>query len=342
MPQQLIEVQIPQAELFEAVQAGEIDKEAGIIRNVTILGRIQRRHPLDLAVDANALPLRIYSDQALADGARLVNGAQFYLDHPPMGNVQERSVRDLGGEFVGPKVVGDFVRADLHLLDIKETRERVFAIAQAKMKKGPGMSHRALAEVTVDDQGVEQVESLLTVQGVDLVTEPGTTSGLWESMQAKSEQEDSTMTLAELKEKHPELITALAAENDSAEALRTALAELKTVKGSLEAKKREADNLKATAALEALNGYRTTKQTDAKLPEAVLTDGWKKQLSEATTKAAVDALIAERQDLVKRVGGKPAAPVIPASVEGTVNVTEGVEAVTPEKIAEYALLMQTG
>lgn len=163
-------------EIRENVPAGEFLREAAVdgllVQNVSLLGKVSKNG-------------RTYSEQAMQDAVRLYDGARFYLDHPTSSELRardgNRSVRDLAGRIRNPRQVGERVRGSIELLDREPTKSLVFALAE-QMPEQAGLSHRARGEVRVNDAGQQVVETLSEVFAVELVTEPATVEGLFESV----------------------------------------------------------------------------------------------------------------------------------------------------------------
>ena len=144
-----------------------VDREAGVIRNVKVLGLESRNG-------------RTYRPEALATAAALYDGAKVNVNHPkgaPQGprDYQDRigvlrniTLRESEGLF------GDFHFNPAHTLagqlawDAEHAPENV------------GLSHNVVARVSRDGQR-QIVESIERVQSVDLVADPATTRGLFEA-----------------------------------------------------------------------------------------------------------------------------------------------------------------
>lgn len=144
-----------------------IDREAGVIRDVMILGR----------ESANG---RIYSEDALEDAARLYEGRSVNLDHPSGDPRQVRSVSDQWGVLENVRVAKSGVRGDLSYL--KEHSQTPVLLERAeRFPKNFGLSHNAQGTVRPGGSGKpDQVESIEFVESVDVVSRPATTRGLFE------------------------------------------------------------------------------------------------------------------------------------------------------------------
>lgn len=147
----------------------QVDEEAGVIRNVKILGRQSRNR-------------REYSVRAMESAARLYEGMGVKLNHPPRDNPgKERLFEEGFGELRNTRF--DNSRGgcfgDLHYLKHHPLAGAVVEAAQ-RFPKQLGMSHNARGEVSRrgDRFIVEDVEEVLSV---DLVSRPATNEGLFES-----------------------------------------------------------------------------------------------------------------------------------------------------------------
>lgn len=167
-------------QIWEHIAAGvalaevTVDRRQNLIQGVTLLSRTSKNN-------------RTYSDKALDDAVRLYARAPFYLDHPTEGELRQRagsrSVLDLAGEIVNPRLVGDKVRGDIHVLEREPAKSLVFAIAE-QMPHRAGMSHRARGSVRPGARGEgDVVDGLAEVYAVELVTDPATTAGLFEALE---------------------------------------------------------------------------------------------------------------------------------------------------------------
>lgn len=268
-----------------------------LIQNVKLLGRVSRNN-------------RTYSEQAISDAARLYENVGVYFDHPTDRELRDRkgvrSVHDLAGKVRNPRVVGSEVRGDIQVLDFGESSPAKFLKALAEqMPDAVGFSHRASGMLVKGDNG-DVVESLDHVFAHELVTDPATTAGLFESIiNDVPEDEDDTMkfgdiTLEQLHKERPDLVEAVEkniSEASDVEALRKENKDLRTKLDEAQVAERERAHGEMVA----------TKLAEAKLPERAVTKTFRKLLDEAETAEAVDALIADRKAIVGKSGGPRSA-----------------------------------
>jgi hypothetical protein len=312
--------------LGDAFREARVDRDQRMITNVTLGGRVSKNG-------------RTYSEQALNDAVRLFAHAPFYLDHPTEAEMRERkgvrSVLDLAGEVVNPRRAGDQVRGDLHVLEREPTASLVFALAE-QMPHMAGNSLRARGTIRPGVNGASDVvEGLAEVFGVELVTDPATTAGLFESVNQGDDMDFKTLTAADIKKHRPELIEALLKETPSA-------AEAAALARENKALKEQIADRDATQAERDRAVLITQKLAEAKLPDVLVTEQFKTQLKEAANPAAVSALIAERKAIAGKVKFGRSTP---RSTE--VNLDErrpsveadGTRPIDEEKIDDYARML---
>jgi len=170
--------------LFEQtnLQSSRVDREAGVIRNVKILGRVSKNG-------------RIYSRPAMKDAAKLYEGIRVNIDHPPRHDPErERSFSDTIGQIRNVRIEDDSIRGDIHY---NRSHAMADALAESaeRFSNTLGLSHNAKGETRQAD-GQAVVEAVTRVLSVDIVGIPATSSGLFES--SILEEEDSQRDESEL------------------------------------------------------------------------------------------------------------------------------------------------
>jgi hypothetical protein len=156
-------------------EATQVDREAGVIRNVKVLGRSSRNG-------------RVYSEAALRQAARLYEGLGVNLNHPDRRESSiERPVQDGFGWLEGVRLGDDGVYGDLHYLR-SHPHSAVIVEAAERNPRRFGLSHNAEGRVARRD-GRTIVESIESVRSVDLVQNPATNRGLFESEERRSSRE---------------------------------------------------------------------------------------------------------------------------------------------------------
>lgn len=144
----------------------KIDKAAGIVRGVRVLGRESRNG-------------RTYSDKAMNDAARLYEGAPVNIDHDRKEPHRERGLLEGFGELRNTANKGEFVEGDLHYPK-SHPATPLFEEMAERFPNKIGLSHNADGK-SRRDKGKEIVESIDRVISVDVVRSPATNKGLWES-----------------------------------------------------------------------------------------------------------------------------------------------------------------
>jgi hypothetical protein len=149
---------------LERPAGARIDRAAGIIHGVKVLG----------VESANN---RTYTPQALRDVARLCEGAVVNVDHVDPG--ARRSLRDRIGRLKDAEVRPDGVYATLVLNKGHDMYGQIMEDAE-QSPRNLGLSIDARGASKLRD-GRSVVESVDKVLSVDLVANPATTRGLFES-----------------------------------------------------------------------------------------------------------------------------------------------------------------
>jgi len=240
-------------EIIESMMDGgltdvRIDKEAHKVHGVAIL---RSTSPNRTFRDAKG---RKYLPKALESVARLVNGAKVYIDHPTDNEMKERrgvrSMRDVLGFLENGRVDDKgTVRGDLEYLS---SHAEWFEPIVEQMADKVGNSIHAYGETHLDKSDMmEAVEDIRMLASVDLVTEPGSTSNLYEAQEEIEEEEEeieegdqmeyTNLNLKDLREQRPDLVKELAEqvkgeleEAKTIENLNTEVTQLKEDKKKLE------------------------------------------------------------------------------------------------------------
>lgn len=160
--------------LFEVTysDAPQVDSDAGVIRGVKILGRTSRNG-------------REYSDAALHQAARFYEGLGVNLNHRGQERTGgERTVEEGLGWLQNIEVRPEGVFGNLHYFRSHQHANLLVEAAQRNPKRF-GLSHHAEGRVERRD-GRLVVESIESVRSVDVVQNPATSSGLFESAEESS------------------------------------------------------------------------------------------------------------------------------------------------------------
>ena len=148
-----------------AIAPRRVDREAGLIEGVRILGPSSKNG-------------RHYSPRAMAEAARLYEGAPVNVDHPATER-KDRPLAEAFGWIRNVRQEPDGVYGDLHYLKSHPQAELVAEAAERNPNR-IGLSHHAEGTVRMDGQRVI-VETVERVHSVDLVQTPATNAGLFES-----------------------------------------------------------------------------------------------------------------------------------------------------------------
>jgi len=153
------------SELTEAI-GGKVDAEAGIVRGVRILGRVSKNG-------------RRSSDKAMESCCRLYADRKVHINHQ-RDSKGERQFETIFAEVKNPVIKGDYIEGDLQYLT-KHPVAPQFSEAAEKFPRSFGLSHHA--EGTTKREGKDTiVEDVTAVHSVDLVADPATNNGLFESV----------------------------------------------------------------------------------------------------------------------------------------------------------------
>ncbi len=217
--------------LQEYVHSGShklrVDREAGVVRGVKLLGLASRNG-------------RRYREAALAEAVALYEGAKVNINHPKGHPLSPRDYQDRLGMVRSVEFrAGEGLFGDLHFNPRHALSEQLIWDAE-HAPQNVGMSHNVLARTSQSgDETV--VEAITKVQSIDLVADPATTSGLFEHAadQAHEGRERrpfawDALALDELRRHRPDLVREIE-ESASAE---------------LESLRRELDTAAAREALE--------------------------------------------------------------------------------------------
>lgn len=144
-----------------------IDREAGIIRGVKILGY----------ESSNG---REYTKQAVEKGRPLYEGAKVYSNHQRDPKNPERRNEDRWGKLINTNIQEDGLYGDLQYL--KSHRDTESILESIERFQDTGLSHDAGGEYKTV-KGKQIVESITRVYSVDVVQNPATNRNLFESEQ---------------------------------------------------------------------------------------------------------------------------------------------------------------
>jgi len=187
-----------------------VDRRQGVIRGVKILGLESRNG-------------RTYLPEVLSKAAQLYEGAKVNVDHPKGSPLGVRDYRDRIGVIRSVVVrPGEGLFADFHFNPKHSLAEQLVWDAE-HAPENVGFSHNVQARTSRRGDRVV-VEAITKVQSVDLVADPATTRGLFESATDATEAVSpgsaepgecvrlAELTVGDLKRRRQDLVEALLAE----------------------------------------------------------------------------------------------------------------------------------
>jgi len=194
-------------------QAVRVDRQAGVVRGVKILGLRSRNR-------------RAYLAEALAQAAALYEDAKVNVNHPKGNPGGPRDYQDRIGVIRNVAFrPEEGLFADFHF-NPKHALAEQLAWDAEHAPENVGFSHNV--EARTARRGDEMiVEEILRVQSVDLVADPATTRGLFESAPAPEPTPAAipeSLTAQALKQLRPDLVAQL---------LQEQAAELERLRGEL-------------------------------------------------------------------------------------------------------------
>jgi hypothetical protein len=183
-----------------------VDREAGVIRGVKVLGLESRNG-------------RTYQPEARAQAAPLYENAKVNVNHPKGNPSGPRDYQDRIGVIrrvavrPGEGVFGDFYFNPKHAL----AEQLIWDAEHAP--ENVGFSHNVEAQLGRRGDRVT-VEAITRVQSVDLVADPATTRGLFENADQKTAESDAEtsetpakrLTREDLDRDYPELVESIRGE----------------------------------------------------------------------------------------------------------------------------------
>ncbi len=278
-----------------------VDRRAGVVRGVKILGLRSRNG-------------RVYLPEALRDAARLYENARVNVNHPKGDPQQPRDYQDRIGVIRNVAVREDEgLFADFHFNPKHALAEQLLWDAEHS-PENVGFSHNVQARcVRRGEQLV--VEAITRVLSVDLVADPATTAGLFESQAdaegdapAPSDEPDADraepevpaeLTVEQLRRARPDLVERICREQ---------IDENNRLRAELERRAEEAALLRRRRLIDRLlreHGLPELEAADA-LARAVLGRRFVEALTAADSDEQVRELVEERARLVRAFQGAPA------------------------------------
>lgn len=277
----------------------KVEADAGIVRGVKVLG----------LTSANG---RTYRESAISKAIGLYEGAKVNIDHPING-ADPRRYADRLGQVRNIRQERDGLYGDLHYNPKHPLAEQISWDA-VNAPENLGLSHNVMARTSKSGSQIV-VEEILKVNSVDLVADPATTRGLFESKERNME-----ITLEAVKGERA-IVEALRAEfiaEQKASGESKAQADkLAALESQLTEAKKTIDDYQIKEKLAARKEQAAKLIAEAKLPAEFVTDVFREQVENAADESAAKLLIEDRAKLV----GKASTVTKPQSKSQ--HVTEG-------------------
>jgi hypothetical protein len=269
-----------------------VDRTNGVIRGVKILGVVSRNG-------------RTYLANALTEAVGLYEQVKVNVNHPKGSPASARDYQDRIGVIrnvasrPGEGLFGDFHFNPKHAL----AEQLVWDAEHAP--ENVGFSHNVQARTSRRGDRVA-VEAITRVQSVDLVADPATTSGLFESAVEESQLDSNDagkaepaarledLSVEDLRRQRPDLVDSLLEERD---------AELTKLRGQLE-------RLELAEALQQKRESVRRLLAEFDLPDPDTAQGWEKSivggrfiesLMGAADESAMRSAVEERAGLVREI-----------------------------------------
>lgn len=272
----------------------QVDNEASVIRGVKILGAVSRNQ-------------RTYAEGVMQRAIPLYEGIKVNINHPKGSADQPRDYRDRFGILENVHFRDNGIYADLKFNPKHNIAEQFVWDAQ-NAPGNVGLSHNIEAR-TKRGENTLVIEEILSVISVDLVGDPATTVGLFES-QNSPEQENDTMTLEkltldELRSSRPDLCDKLREEvlssSDDAAKQKAVTEENQALKKELDGLKALQEAAKRTASIDKL-------LSEAGIKPVHISVVFRQQLESATSDKDLQALIEDRKKIIGLTEGSRSNP----------------------------------
>lgn len=151
-----------------SVSTGQrVDKSNGLIRGVKILSSESRNG-------------RTYTTDCLSRARALYEGVSVRINHQPGDSEADRDANDVLGRLVNVRATPKGLYGDLEYLKSHPMSRRLVEAAE-RMPAAYGLSHNVTDWKGHYEGGKYIVDEILEVESVDLVADPATTNGLFES-----------------------------------------------------------------------------------------------------------------------------------------------------------------
>jgi len=275
-----------------------IDEENGIIKHVAITAKESKNK-------------RTYSEKALENIALFADGMKAYFDHPTNADIKERnnvrSIKDMFGTYSNIITEKGKIYGDLKVLE--PYKPLIFGLA-SQMPEAVGNSIRVSGKLTKGRHGENDiVESVDTLFGIELVTEPATTQGFFESLPKGDNVEIKDITVDFIKENCPDIIEQIMTEKEGDDVHMEDVKKLKEENGILKAKLAKEEEEKKLAEMVAKKKEIIDKLIDeSKISSEFITEVFKSDLflieGRDKFEEEVKKRIADRKHILEKITSK--------------------------------------
>lgn len=263
-------IQILNESVFKELKKSDLNKKENKINNISLLGAFSKNN-------------RIYTQEALESAVQIFEGSPAFYIH----SQKDRNPRkELIGKFTDLKVKNSRVKGTLNVLE-KES-DFIFDLAD-RMPELAGFSVNATVKYRKEGKQ-EIIEEFLRRKSVDLVTDPATVQGLFESQEKIDDKnkEKDYMTEIEVKKIQESLVNQTEQIKNLTENLeKEKIASKKILEGAQE----KVAILEKEKLIE-------KKIKESKLPIKSISELFKQQLLHADEKK-IDALIKDRKEILE-------------------------------------------
>ncbi len=272
-------------------QEAKFEKDKHIIRGVVLLGPVSKNK-------------REYTRECMQKSIPLFEGVQAFINHPSSEEEKtgRRDVRNLAGKYVNARYEEGKVKADAMLLP-NENGKLYMDVAET-MPDVAGNSQNAHGKWR-SDGGKQIVEELTQVFSVDLVANPATTRGMFESddNQNSNFKENETMewtqiNAAQILANRPDIHEAI-----KTEGAKSRDAEVVKLNEQIATLKKANDEYQVKEALAVKSQAVNKAIEESKLPKEAITDTFRESLMAAKDDVAVKAIIEDRKKLIESASG---------------------------------------
>lgn len=329
--------------LQERTSGLQIDREAGVIRNVRIIGVRSKNG-------------RRYLPEALKEAIPLYEGAKVYIDHTDPDASKGRKIKERWGKLSGVYQGEDgALYGDLHYLKGHEETELI--LEAAERFDDFGLSHDVEGLMRKVEGGEPAVYKIGRVFSVDVVTDPATNNNFFESelptmkkklletlREHESKNETAKYLLGRLAEMDPlytdempldaELSDEASPEDEIAAAFETAILAILAMDGSVDEKIEKIRMLlEVEAEVSGQGGSSAPSEADPAVTEAIKTlkadvarlDAENKSLREEKARAEAEAAAVKAREAVEKELRDAGREVTPIRVKTLLALSEATD-----------------